>query len=135
MLMDAVKTLNQLEAKLGDKHSILGEPSELDCTLYAYLSVIIYCLPHNNAVRIHLTQCSQLVRFVSRFQSLYLFELMLPNPDVAEEQRLLGTSISHDMDSESSKWLAKLLAAGIAIGAMSLFAIKQGIFNVGLVIV
>lgn len=130
MLLEAVKMLNQLEAKLGDNHSILGEPSELDCTVYAYLSIILYCLPHNNPVRMHLTQCTLLVRFVTRFQSTYLFDVVQPNPDVAEEQRLLGTSISNDLDGESSKWGAKLMAAGIAIGAMSLFAIKQGIFEV-----
>lgn len=130
MIFDAIKTLNQLEAKLGDKNSVLGEPSELDCTLYAYLSIILYCLPHNNVVRMHLAQCSLLVRFVSRFHSIYLFDLLLPNPDAGEEQRLLGTSISHDTDGESSKWGVRILAAGIAIGAMSLFAIKQGIFDV-----
>lgn len=130
MQIDAIKALNQLEAKLGDKQTVLGEPSELDCTLYAYLSIILYCLPHNNPVRMHVAQCSLLVRFVSRFHSVYLFELLLPNPDVVEEQRLLGTSTSSHDESETSKWGAKILAAAIAIGAMSLFAIKQGIFNV-----
>lgn len=126
--MQAIKTLNQFEAQLGDKQSILGEPSELDCTLYAYLSIVLHCLPHNNVVRLHLRQCSLLVQFIARFQSVYLADLVVPNADVAEEQRLQGSSTSHDLESETSKWGAKLLATGIAIGAMSLFAIKQGIF-------
>lgn len=128
--MDAIKTLNQLESKLGDKKTFLGEPSELDCTLYAYLSVILSLLPHNNVVRTHLTQCNLLVSFVSRFKSAYLLDVIQPNPDKTEELRLQGTSSSHDLDSDSPKWVGKVLAGCIAIGVMSMFAYKQGIFGV-----
>lgn len=132
MTMEAIKTLNQLETKLGDKKSFLGEPSELDCTLYAYLSIILHMLPHNNVIRTHLSQCNLLVSFVSRFKTAYLTDVIQPNPDKSEELRLQGTSSCHDLDGDSPKWVGKLIAITIAIGAMSLFAFKQGIIIVSL---
>lgn len=104
-------------------------PSEIDATLYAYLAIILNILPQNNPLKSHLNECPKLLKFVSSFQNQFLNDLKTENVDTDEEQQMTGTVMLED-EKTFNKVMPKILSFVIAIGAMSLFAIKQGIYKV-----
>lgn len=136
MLLRARQCLNHLEAKFTSSSAttlnVLGAPCELDATLYAYLACIQNVLPHNDILRTHQKQCEKLTQFVHRFQKAHFGDVSaMCRVDRAEEQRLLGTATTQDLDEgRDNRWQSQLLAGFIACGAMGLFAYKQGIFRV-----
>lgn len=139
MLLRARQCLNQLETKFGESTSLslLGGPSELDATLYAYLACIQNVLPHNDILRAHLKECKRLTQFVHLFQKTHFGDandeataVATDQADRAEEQRLMGTATTQDLEEERlNRWQSIVLAGCIACCAMALFAYKQGIFQ------
>lgn len=138
MLLRARQCLNLFEAKLAAAAptTVLGAPSELDATLFAYLAVIQNVLPHNNVLRTHLNECKRLGQFVQSFRQRHFgaddaaMVAAAQRVDSTEEQRLNGTSTTQDLDDAvQSKWVPQVLAGTIACIAMSLFAYRQGIFR------
>jgi metaxin len=71
MTVNAKKCLNWLAEKLNDNKFFLGHQSELDCTLYGYLSIILYHSLPNNSLQVHLQNCPNLVKYVENITKTY----------------------------------------------------------------
>lgn len=136
MLQNARKSLNMLESKMGTNFSLLQSGyTEVDATLYAYITVILYVLPENNPLRLHIMECPNLRRFARNVQEKFLEVgkcLTYANKD--EELKLAGqaaTSIAElDDDKMFSRKMPLILSCTIAVAAMILFAMKQNLFSV-----
>lgn len=140
MLLNARKSLNMIESKIGTKSSLLSSGyTEVDATLYAYITVILYVLPENSPLRLHINECPNLLRFAQSVQETFLSPkkcVTYANKD--EELKLAGSiataTAELDDDKMFSRKMPLIISSSIAIGAMVLFAIKQNLFSVSIYI-
>lgn len=140
MLLNARKCLNMVESKMGTKSSLLLSYTEVDATLYAYITVLSYVLPENNPLRLHINECPNLLRFARGVQETFLAAdkcVTYANKD--EELKLSGpigaTTAELDDDKMFSRKMPLIISCAIAVGAMVFFAMKQNIFSVSIYIV
>lgn len=120
----------------GNGFVIFDSPTELDSTLYAYITIIMNVLPHSHVLRSHVNECPHLLQFVHAYHQKYFacdLDLLSQNnnsyTNIAEERQLDGSGKSKDLEEglNSSKWIPSLFAVLIAGGAMLLFGSKKGI--------
>uniref|UniRef100_A0A1I8A5T0 Metaxin n=1 Tax=Steinernema glaseri TaxID=37863 RepID=A0A1I8A5T0_9BILA len=73
ILTDAIQMINLLSAKLGDNKYFCGDkPSSLDALIFGYLAPFLKLPMPSDRLSLHLSACSNLVRFVESIISIYL---------------------------------------------------------------
>lgn len=102
--------------------------TEIDATIYAYLSILYHIPMANNPIKSHIQECPNLLQFVDKFgkkfmaTELKLYELERPN---------LSTNDLTNSDTDHlSKHGPKILSVIVALTVMTAFAIRNGIFRV-----
>ncbi|KAK0426214.1 hypothetical protein QR680_009590 [Steinernema hermaphroditum] len=73
IVTDAIQMINLLSAKLGDNKYFCGDkPSSLDALIFGYLAPFLKLPMPSDRLTLHLSACSNLVRFVESVISIYL---------------------------------------------------------------
>lgn len=131
MLLRAKKCLNQITEKLAKKSVFLTSSTEFDANLYALLAIIYYIPISNNPLKMHMNECPSLIEYVEKFRKKYLSDIeVCTDPAKIIKPKTASGIIESDDDKYYSKIGPKLFAVFVAFSAMSLFAVKQGIFQV-----
>lgn len=130
ILIDARKSINVLSQILGDKKWFLGnKSSELDATIYSYLSILLHITLPNNPLQAHIKECSNLVKFVNRITKEYFGNDGFYSEDEKNKKNKSALVLSDEELHKSNK-ATKILAVCGAIAAMIGFAFVHGIFTV-----
>lgn len=123
---------------MGTKSSLLQSGyTEVDATLYAYVTVILYVLPENSPLRLHIKECPNLLRFAQSVQETFLTVGKCATYANKDEELKLAGSIATataelDDDKMFSRKMPVIISCAIAVGAMGLFAMKQNLFAVSI---
>lgn len=130
LLVNAKVCINMIAAKLGENNWLLnGEPSEVDCTLYAYLSVLLHIGVTNNDLKSHINECPNLLAYIKRIRTKYLTDVKVPEKVHSSFDGVKRLFISEE-DGALSRTSLKIIAGVTAVGAMVIFAITHGILEV-----
>lgn len=126
MLLRSKKCLNQIADRLANKDFFLSSYTELDANLYALLSIIYYIPIGNNPLKMHMNECPSLIKYIERFRRKYLADIEVTDTVIKSKTGIVE-------NEDDTYYLAvgpKIFSAVVAFGAMSLFAMKQGFFQV-----
>lgn len=131
LLVKAKKFLNLLADKLGERDWFLDHrSSEFDASIYAMLSILTDFPANNNEVKIHISQCPNLVRFMKRIRVKYYTDLGL----VTTESNGIVTKVKHLVINKKTNSLSngaiKFIAGFTAVTSMILFAISHGLLEI-----
>lgn len=115
---------------MGDKKWFLGnKSSELDATIYSYLSILLHITLPNNPLQAHIKECSNLVKFVNRITKEYFGTDGFYSEEEKNKKNKSALVLSDEELNKSNK-ATKILAVCGAIAAMIGFAFVHGIFSV-----
>lgn len=118
--------------KLADANWIFNDkPSEIDCTLYAYLAILQHIGLQNNALRTHIDECPNLVKYTKQIRAKYLKDIKIETKKSSWLDRVKYLFVTRD-DGSLSSTTVKVLASVFAVGTMVLFAVTHGLLEVGI---
>lgn len=130
IIVRAKKCLNTLNEKIGSKPFLFQMSTEIDATIYAYLSVLYYIPMANNPIKSHIQECPNLLNFVDKFGKKFLAnelkECERERPNVSSTNDLSNSEASDSW----SKHGPKIVSVFVALVVMGTFAIRNGIFSV-----
>uniref|UniRef100_U5ETA2 Putative translocase of outer mitochondrial membrane complex subunit tom37/metaxin 1 n=1 Tax=Corethrella appendiculata TaxID=1370023 RepID=U5ETA2_9DIPT len=137
MMLNAKKCINWIAEKIGDNDWFLGqESSEIDATIFGYLSIILHATLPNNLLQIHLRQCTNLVKYVERITKKYFAEDGFCTANAKNSHRKTEEETStfytgkEDDENVSAKRKRILLSGFVALITMTAYAIYSGILHI-----
>lgn len=137
LVTNAKKCVNLLSERLGRKVWFFGDFfSEFDATVYSYLVILYKVQLKNNPLQNHIKGCKNLVDFIKRItRDIFPTESL----DILNSMKKVAASTSSFdkrsrivMEKRSEKdmaTLSKVLASVAAVFLMTLFAIRNGVFQ------
>ncbi|KAJ6646902.1 Metaxin-1 like [Pseudolycoriella hygida] len=128
IIIRAKKCLNTLNEKIGNKPYFFQMSTELDATIYAYLSILYHIPMTKNPVKSHIQECPNLLKFLDKFGKRF-FSTELKSYE-NERPNLSTNDLSNSETKNLSKHGPKILSALFAITVMSVYAIRNGIFSI-----
>lgn len=124
----AKKCLNALNEKIGSKSHLFQMPTEIDATVYAYISILYYIPMANNPIKTHIHECPNLLQFLDKFGKTFMSDEL---KQYEQDRPNLSTNDLTNSDANSlSKHGPKIISVVVALGAMTAFAIRNGLFSV-----
>lgn len=130
MITKARICINMIATKIAERNWFIGDsPTEVDCTVYAYLAILQHNSLQNNALRAHINECPNLVKYTHHIRSKYLTGIETINPRKSIFESVSSWFLDKEDGSLSSTTL-KVCAGVVAVGAMVLFAITHNMLEV-----
>ncbi|KAG4077219.1 hypothetical protein HA402_005274 [Bradysia odoriphaga] len=124
----AKKCLNTLNEKIGSKPYLFQMSTEIDATIYAYISILYHIPMANNPIKSHIQECPNLLQFLDKFGKKFMAtELKLYEQD---RPNLSTNDLANSDSDRLSKHGPKILSVLVALAAMTAFAIRNGIFRI-----
>lgn len=121
-----------ISTKLEKNHWFAGEQiSEIDCTIYAYLAILQHIGVSNNALRTHINECPNLLKYIKQIRSKYLADIVTVAEGNVILDRVKHLFINKE-DGTVSTTLIKICAGIFACGTMIVYAVTHGLLEVGL---
>lgn len=116
--------------KLGDGNWMFNDkPSEIDCTLYAYFAILQHIGLKNNALRTHIDECPNLVKYTKQIRLKYLKDIVIETEKSSWLDRVKYLFVNRE-DGSLSSTTVKVFAGVFAVGAMVLFSVANGMLEV-----
>lgn len=133
--LKAKKCLNWISEKLGNNEYFFnGQPSEIDATIYAYLSIILKFRLPNHSLQSHIKPCENLVKYVNNVTTKYFKESELyESPQVKEENLKQEKKVFTGQEDEDPPAVVskRYFLSGIIAGVSMLsYGYLTGIFSV-----
>lgn len=126
LLINAKKCINVMAHKLEDNNSFSQTISELDATLYSYLTILFHTNLTNNPLQEHIRGCPSLLKYINRMHKTYLKDIPV-SQDKNENKKPVNLTNDDEIYSKKS---TKILAIIVAFGAMAFFAFANGLLQV-----
>lgn len=131
LVINAKKFVNMLAEKVSDNEWFFGKsPSEFDASVYASLTILFHMTLQNNDLKSHINECPNLVQYIKRIRTKYLLDVKVNEP----EQKPIVTKMKHVFVNKEtgsiSNGTMKVIAALLALGTMTLFAVTHGILEI-----
>lgn len=102
--------------------------TEIDATIYAYLSILYHIPMANNPIKVHIQECPNLLQFLDKFGKKFMVtELKLYEQ---ERPNISTNDLTNSENSNLSKHGPKILSVIVAFAVMTTYAIRNGIFSV-----
>lgn len=102
--------------------------TEIDATIYAYISILYYIPMANNPIKTHIHECPNLLQFLEKFGKKFMSNEL---KQYEQEKPNLSTS---DLTTSETKNLSKhgpkIISVIVALAVMTTYAIRNGIFSV-----
>lgn len=124
----AKKCLNALNEKIGSKPYLFQMSTEIDATIYAYLSILYHIPMANNPIKTHIHECPNLLQFLDKFGKKF----MLNELKIYEQEKpnISTNDLTSSETKNLSKYGPKIVSVLVALGVMTTYAIRNGIFSV-----
>lgn len=117
-----------MNEKIGPKPYLFQMCTEIDATIYAYLSTLYHIPMANNPIKAHIQECPNLLQFVDKFGKKFMSsELKQYEQD---RPNLSTNDLTNNETSGLSKHGPKIISVVVALAAMATYAIRNGIFSV-----
>lgn len=102
--------------------------TEIDATIYAYLSILYYIPMANNPIKTHIHECPNLLQFLEKFGKKFMID------ELKKYEQEKPNISSSDLTNSEPKGLAKhgpkIVSVLIALTVMTTYAVRNGIFSV-----
>lgn len=107
--------------------------TEIDATIYAYISILYYIPLANNPIKTHIHECPNLLQFLEKFGKKFLSNEL---KQYALEKPVLSTNDPTNSETKNlSTHGPKIISVIVALAVMTAYAIRNGIFSVSFFLV
>lgn len=136
LILNAKLFVNSLNERFEKRSWFLGGrmPSEVDATIYAALSLLLYFPLKNNDLRSHINECPYVVKYIDRIRVKYLLDIKLPERDFSPLPITVATRVQNWFINKDkgtlSNGIVKVMFGLVTISSLAVFAISHGILEI-----